>query len=70
MDNARISRTSGIKIIKGKRYFWSNWYIDQLSLNIPMFKIPDITLTTELLIEIVDDVYSAILLPMPKENWN
>ena len=66
----RMPGTIGFKILKGRKHFWSNWYIDQLVLDMPMFKIPDITLTEELLAEIFDNIYSAILLPMPKENWN
>ena len=64
-----INRAGG-QIINGIKYWWTNWYIDQLYLGEPLFKNPDMTVIVEWLAEMFDNRFSAYLMPMPKENWN
>lgn len=60
----------GYEKIDGRYHFWTNWYIDQLYLDQPMFKIEDYTIPDEWLIEMFDNKYSAPLMFMPREYWN
>ncbi len=64
-------KRAGGQIIKGKRYFWTNFYIDELYFDEPFFKNPCYTVPDEWVLEIMfDDRCSALLMPMPVENWN
>lgn len=64
-----IKRAGGA-IINGKKFWWTNWYIDELYLSQPMYGIESYTVPDEWLPEMFDDSYSAYLMPMPMETLN
>ena len=68
--NRVMPKRAGGAIVNGRNYFWTDWHIDQLTLDEPMCKIPDWVPDYEWLGEMFDDRYSAYLLAMPRENWN
>ena len=63
-----IKRAGG-QIIKGKTYYWTNWFWDQIYLEQPLFKMPDVVMPLDLL-EGMFDEHSAYLMPMPMEVFN
>lgn len=64
-----IKRAGG-QIINGQRFYWTNFYIDQLKYDYPFYLIPCYTVPDEWLPEMFDNNCSAFLMPMPRENWN
>ena len=65
-----INNRAGGLIKEGMTYYWTNWYYDQVELQQPMFKIPDLVMPMDLLILMFDNRYSGYLMPMPRDNWN
>ena len=64
-----INRAWG-KIIKGKTFYATNWYIDELELNQPLCKIPGWTVPNEWLTGMFDERMSGELMPMPIDRRN
>ena len=62
-------RAGGV-IINGKKFWWTNWYIDEICLDQPMFGIESYTVPDEWLPEMFDNRHSAYLMPMPIETLN
>ena len=64
-----MMRAKGI-IKDGIKYFWTNYYLDELYYDMPLFKNPSYTVPDEWLEEMLDDRYSALLLALPTGNNN
>lgn len=60
-----ILNRAGGAIIGNKRYYWTNWFVDELSVGEGMCKIPDYTMDFDLLQGMFDPIYSAYLMPIP-----
>jgi len=62
-------RAGGI-IVNGKKYYWTNWVIDEMYLDQEMFAMESYVVPDEWLWEMLDDKYSAHLMPMPMNTLN
>lgn len=60
-----IANRAGGAIIGNKRYWWTNWFVDELSIGEGMCKIPDFAMDFDLLEEMFDDKTSSYLMPIP-----
>ncbi len=61
---------AGGQIIKGKIFYWTDWTHDEVSLDLPMCKIPDMVMPDDLLVYMFDEKRSGELMPMPRDVWN
>ena len=62
-------RAGGV-IVNGKKFWWTNWYLDGIYLDQPMFAIESYAVPDEWLWEMFDDRYSAYLMPMPTDIFD
>jgi len=63
-----IPNRAGGAIIKGVRWYWTNWFIDELSIGEGMCKIPDYTIDIDLLQGLFDNEIPSYLMPIPM-SW-
>ena len=63
-----IPNRAGGAIIGNRRYWWTNWFVDELSTGEGMCKIPDYTMDIDLLQDMFDDKISSYLMPIPM-SW-
>ena len=58
-------KVAGGTIINGKMHIWHNWFVQELTLNLPLFKNPDMPYPEDWLGEV-----HAELLPGPYISMN